>query len=122
MKHYDWAEPGDPLPIGTAVRRRRNGSTVFSISPKVARAPRPAGQPVRYRPLTPEIEIELVRAYREDGDLDALEWLVEAHRPMVVRMAKHRSRGNTPLKALVEYGMMGLRVAAQPRRPGVDCS
>jgi hypothetical protein len=82
---------------------------------------KPLAKPVRYRSLTPEIEIELVRAYREDGDLDALEWLVGAHRPMVVTMAKNRWWGGngTSLKALVEYGMFGLRFAAEPLRPSL---
>jgi DNA-directed RNA polymerase sigma subunit (sigma70/sigma32) len=32
--------------------------------------------------------------------------------------AKHRWRGNgTSLAALVEYGMLGLRIAAEPSRP-----
>jgi hypothetical protein len=37
---------------------------------------------------------------------------------MVVRMAKGMFRGNgTSLAALIEYGMLGLRIAAQPPRP-----
>ena len=39
---------------------------------------------------------------------------------MVVRMAKHKYRHNgTSLKALVEYGMLGLRLAAAPPRPSL---
>ena len=82
---------------------------------------KPYRKPARCRPVTPEIETELVRAYREDGDLDALEWLVGAHRPMVVTMAQNRWWGGngTSLKALVEYGMFGLRFAAEPLRPSL---
>jgi hypothetical protein len=82
---------------------------------------KPLAKPVRCRSLTPEIEFELVRAYREDGDLDALDWLAGAHRPMVVTMAKNRWWGGngTSLKALVEYGMFGLRFAAEPPRPSL---
>jgi DNA-directed RNA polymerase sigma subunit (sigma70/sigma32) len=77
---------------------------------------KPLAKPIRYRSLTPEIEIELVRAYHDDGDLDALEWLVGAHRPMVVSMAKNMwRRTGTPLKVLVEYGMMGLRLRHRVR-------
>ena len=82
---------------------------------------KPLATPVRHRPVTPEIETELVRAYREDGDLDALEWLVGAHRPMVVTMAQNRWWGGngTSLDDLIEYGMRGLRLAAEPLRPSL---
>jgi hypothetical protein len=36
---------------------------------------------------------------------------------MVVNMARHMWRTGVPLKVLVEYGMLGLRIAAQPPRP-----
>jgi hypothetical protein len=80
---------------------------------------KPLAKPKRYDPLTPEVELELIRAYHEDGDLDALERLVGAHRPMVVSMAKNMWRGDIKLKALVEYGMLGLRIAAEPPRPSL---
>ena len=103
MKHYDWAEPGDPPnPDYTSVRSR------------------PLAKRVSYPKITALIERDLIRRYHEDGDLDALDWLVEAHRPMVVRMAKHKWRGNgTSLRALVEYGILGLRLAAEPPRPSL---
>jgi hypothetical protein len=100
FKHYEWREPGDP-PRGTLVRHE------------------PLAKPIKYDSLTPEIELELVRRYREDGDLDALDWLVGAHRPMVVGIAKHLPKGNIPLRALVEYGLIGVRIAAQPSRPSL---
>jgi hypothetical protein len=80
---------------------------------------KPLAKPIRYRPVTREIEAALVRAYREDGDIDALNWLAGAHRPMVVTMAQNRWWGGngTSLAALVEYGMLGLRLAAEPLRP-----
>ena len=68
---------------------------------------KPLAKPKRYDPLTREVELELIRRYHEHGDEEALEQLVGAHRPMVVRMAKNMWRGTTPLKALVEYGMLG---------------
>ena len=46
-----------------------------------------------------------------------LERLIEAHRPMVVRMAMSMWRGDIKLNVLVEYGMFGLRLAAEPPRP-----
>ena len=103
LVHYEWAEPGDPPnPDYASVRSA------------------PLAKRVSYPSVTAEIERQLIRAYHEDGDLDALDWLVEAHRPMVVRMAKQKWRGNgTTLKALVEYGMLGLRLAAAPPRPSL---
>jgi hypothetical protein len=101
MLLLDWAEPGDPPSYHYC-----------SVQAK------PLAKPGSYGSLTRELELELIRRYHEDGNVEALEWLVEAHRPMVVRMAKHRWRGNgTSLAALVEYGMLGLRIAAAPPRP-----
>ncbi len=101
MKHYDWAEPGDPpSPKYHSVRAN------------------PLAKPVVYPSVDREDELEFIRRYHEDGDLEALERLVGAHRPMVVRMAKHRWRGNgTSLATLIECGMLGLRIAAAPPRP-----
>ncbi len=97
----DWAEPGD-LPCYNFERVRA----------------KPLAKPTSYGLISRELELELIRRYHQDCDLEALEWLVEAHRPMVVRMAKHKWRANgTSLAALVEYGMLGLRIAAEPPRP-----
>jgi hypothetical protein len=97
----DWAEPGDPP-----------AADYLSVRAK------PLAKPISYAPLTREVELELVRRWHENGDERALDWLVAAHRPMVVRMAKNRIRTNgISLQALVEYGMLGLRIAADPPRP-----
>src|SRR6187401_2395197 len=74
---YDWAEPGDPPNANFASVRAK-----------------PLAKPTRHGSISREVETELGRRYHEDGDIDALEQLVEAHRPMLVRMAKHRWRGN----------------------------
>jgi hypothetical protein len=98
---YDWAEPGDP--------------PCYDFDQVRAK---PLTRPISCGSLTREDELGLIRRYHNDGDLEALERLVEAHRPMVVRMAKHKWRGNgTNLAALIEYGMLGLRIAAEPPRP-----
>ena len=77
LVHYEWAEPGDPPnPNYSSVRAK------------------PLAKPVAYPSVTPEAELDLIRRYHEDGDLDALEQLIGAHRPMVVRMAKTKWRGN----------------------------
>jgi hypothetical protein len=97
----DWAEPGDPP-----------AADYLSVRAK------PLAKPISYAPLTREVELELVRRWHENGDERALDWLVGAHRPMVVRMAKNRIRTNgISLQALVEYGMLGLRIAVDPPRP-----
>ena len=81
---------------------------------------KPLAKPERYESLTREDELELIRAYHEDGDLDALDRLVGAHRPMVVRLARRFARGNPrKLEAFVEYGMLGLMEAAAPPRPSL---
>jgi hypothetical protein len=74
----DWAEPGDPP----------------NADYKSVRA-KPLAKPISYPGLTREVELELVRRWRENGDEMALKRLVGAHRPMVVRMAQHRRRGQT---------------------------
>ena len=97
----DSAEPGDPP----------------NADYKSVRA-KPLAKPISYPGLTREVELELVRRWRENGDEMALERLVGAHRPMVVNMARHRIRSNgTSLTALIEYGMLGVRLAAEPPRP-----
>ena len=86
---------------------------------KVPKSPRPY-RPVLYGSITREQELELIRAYHEDGDLDALDQLVGAHRPMVVRLARRFARGNPrKLETFVEYGMLGLMEAAAPPRPSL---
>jgi hypothetical protein len=80
----------------------------------------PLAKPIRHGSVTAELEIELIRAYHEDGDLDALDRLVEGHRPMVVRLARRFAQGNPrKLAAFVEYGMLGLMEAAAPPRPSL---
>jgi hypothetical protein len=97
---FDWAEPGD--------RRPPNYEKVRA---------KPLPRAVSYPSLTAEAELELIRGYHDTGDKEALKRLVGAHRPMVVRMAKHMWRTGVPLNVLVEYGMLGLPIAAQPPRP-----
>jgi hypothetical protein len=57
----------------------------------------------------------LVIWWRANFAENALNALVEAHRPMVISMAKRLNRRH--LRLLVEYGMLGLRIAAGPQRP-----
>ena len=100
LLRLEWAEPGDPP-----------GADYDSVRAK------PLAKPVSYAPLTREVEVELIRRYHQDGNQHALDSLVGAHRPMLVSMAKNMWRcTGTPLKALIEYGMLGLRIAAGPPR------
>ena len=68
--------------------------------------------------LTREIEERLVQRYHETGCEHFATLLVEPYRPMAIGIAKKRRPGNgTKLHARTEYGMFGLRIAAQPSRP-----
>jgi hypothetical protein len=87
----------------------------LKANPLPRRKPIPPGAdqwPVRLAPWQEEL---LVLWWRADLNETALTALVEAHRPMVVSMARKLSRWHFGL--LTEYGMLGLRVAAGPQRP-----
>jgi hypothetical protein len=97
---------------------------IFAGAPSRADYPRvrakPLAKPKRYDSPTKDGEVELIRRWWGDGDLDALDELVGAHRPMVVRLARRFARGNPrKLAAFVEYGMFGLIEAAAPPRPSL---
>ena len=62
---------------------------------------------------------ELLRAYRERGDLAARERVIEAYVPLVESLARRYSRGREPLEDLVQVGAIGLIKAVDrfdPRR------
>ena len=59
-------------------------------------------------------EVALVEWWREGLAENALTALVEAHRPMVVNMAQKFVGARR--KLLIEYGMLGLRIAAVRQR------
>jgi hypothetical protein len=65
--------------------------------------------------LAPWQEELLVLWWRADLSENALNALVESHRPMVVSMARRLNQRHLAL--LVEYGMLGLRIAATQQRP-----
>jgi hypothetical protein len=109
---------GVPAEVLKAIERARAEAARPADYAKV-RA-KPLAKPERYGSLTPEDELGLIRAYHDDGDLDALDRLVGAHRPMTVRLARRFARGNPrKLEAFVEYGMLGLMQAAAPPRPSL---
>jgi hypothetical protein len=62
-----------------------------------------------------EEERELIRLWREELDENMLDALVNAFRPKLVNMAKKLSQRHSGL--LIEYGVLGLKIAAGPQRP-----
>ena len=64
--------------------------------------------------MSAEEERELVRLWREELDEDMLNALVNAHRPMLENMARRLSSHHFGL--LIEYGILGLRIAATHQR------
>jgi hypothetical protein len=113
----NWAEPGDSPASGRAVRLRDSGATILIIPPSIVGAPRPRPHPFWVGELTKEIETVLAWAFHHGGNEQVATMLTHPHRPMLVRMARQKWRGNgTSLPALVEYGMLGLREAAKKPR------
>ena len=51
---------------------------------------------------------ELMRRYREDGDLRARARLIEAHMPLVYSLARRYANRGEPLEDLVQIGAIGL--------------
>jgi hypothetical protein len=91
---------------------------------KELRSPAPTPS-VRANPLPPprdsptgvsaEEERELVRLWREELDEDMLDALVNSFRPLLEKMAKKISYRH--YEVLIEYGILGFRIAASPQRP-----
>jgi RNA polymerase sigma-B factor len=52
--------------------------------------------------------VELLRAYRDEGDLEARDRLVEAHLPLVRALARRYAGRGEPLEDLVQVGSIGL--------------
>jgi hypothetical protein len=77
----------------------------FPERPKVY----PSGPILRWQ------EIELLQWWLEDYSENALNALCEVHRQMVVTMAQKYV--GAPRKIIIEYGMFGLRIAANRQRP-----
>jgi len=71
----------------------------------------------RYPMLSPEREQELARAWRDEGDRDALEQLVGSHLRLVVKIARGFAGYGLPLADLVAEGNVGLMQAAEKFDP-----
>jgi hypothetical protein len=130
---FTWAEPGDPPLTQLALEHLGVRELLRAAGPPIAlhlrapRCPEALKKPPRNWPtgLKSWQERELLRRWRgesfeqEDGarvwtslpNENALTALVEAHRPMVASMAL--GRVGTKRKTIIEYGMFGLRFAAQ---------
>ncbi|HEV2551448.1 MAG TPA: RNA polymerase sigma factor RpoH [Stellaceae bacterium] len=71
----------------------------------------------RYPMLSPEREQQLARAWRDNGDRDALEHLVGSHLRLVVKIARGFAGYGLPLADLVAEGNVGLMQAAEKFDP-----
>jgi RNA polymerase sigma-32 factor len=71
----------------------------------------------RYPMLSPEREQKLARAWRDEGDRDALEQLVGSHLRLVVKIARGFAGYGLPLADLVAEGNVGLMQAAEKFDP-----
>src|SRR5690606_30044038 len=67
--------------------------------------------------LAREDELELARRFREDGDRDAANQLVEAHLRAVVKIARKYGGYGIPISELVAEGNLGLIEAARRFEP-----
>jgi hypothetical protein len=98
----DWAEPGDPPLTKLAPAGQPPIASHLRANP----LPRKKW-PTHLKPWHEEL---LVLWWRTDLSENALNALVEAHRPMVASTAQKYVGTNR--KLLIEYGMLGLRLAA----------
>jgi RNA polymerase sigma-32 factor len=71
----------------------------------------------RFPMLTPERERELVLAWRDEGDRDALQELVGSHLRLVVKIARGFGGYGLPIADLVAEGNVGLMQAAEKFDP-----
>jgi RNA polymerase sigma-32 factor len=71
----------------------------------------------RYPMLSPEREQGLARAWRDEGDRNALEQLVGSHLRLVVKIARGFAGYGLPLADLVAEGNVGLMQAAEKFDP-----
>jgi hypothetical protein len=105
---FTWAEIGDPPLTRLAPKGQRPVSPHLRAPFPERRKVYPSGPILRWQ------EIELLRLWHEDYAESALNALCEVHRPMVVSMAQKYVGANR--KLLIEYGMFGLRFAANRQR------
>jgi hypothetical protein len=104
---FDWAEPGD----GPLTKLAPAGEPPRNLHLRANPLPRQKW-PTHLKSWQEEL---LVIWWRADLAEHALTALVESHRPMVVSMARRLNQRHLAL--LVEYGMLGLRIAATQQRP-----
>ena len=97
----DWAEPGDPP----------------NADYKSVRA-KPLAKPISYPGLTREVELSSSRRWREEWRRDGVGATCRRASSDGGQhgQASHPQNG-TSLAALIEYGMLGVRLAAEPPRP-----
>lgn len=115
-----WAEPGDvaefdevALSVGPHPKLPNGGRWVSKHFR--ARAPSPERRKDYPTKIPKWAEVQLIQWWREDLNEIALICLVEAHRPMVVNWAQKFVGAKRNI--IIEYGMLGLRIAANRVRP-----
>ena len=71
----------------------------------------------RFPILSPERELDLARAWRDDGDQAALQDLVGSHLRLVIKIARGFAGYGLPVSDLIAEGNVGLMQAAQKFDP-----
>jgi RNA polymerase sigma-32 factor len=71
----------------------------------------------RFPILSPERELDLARAWRDDGDKAALQDLVGSHLRLVIKIARGFAGYGLPVSDLIAEGNVGLMQAAQKFDP-----
>lgn len=71
--------------------------------------------------LPREVERELARRWRDDGDLSAREQILSAYQKMAVSLAMKAGRGGLPLDDLIQEASIGLMVALDRFDPDYGC-
>jgi RNA polymerase primary sigma factor len=67
--------------------------------------------------LTADEEKDLARRYKNDGDMEAREWLINCNLKLVVSIAKKYHNSHLELMDLISYGNMGLMQAVDKFDP-----
>jgi hypothetical protein len=106
----------------TGKKGPQGGKTILNLSQMDPEAVRARPLPKTPRPgylLGVRQERVAALAFQRLGSVEALDYLADHHRPMVARMAERLWRGGkgnvSSLAALIEYGMLGVRRAAECR-------
>ncbi|MGB0682032.1 MAG: RNA polymerase sigma factor RpoH [Magnetovibrionaceae bacterium] len=87
-----------------------NATTDFEISPE-RNLSRYLQKIRKYPMLTPELELDLARRYRDQGEMDAAHQLVSSHLRLVAKIAMGYRGYGLPLGELISEGNVGMMQA-----------